>query len=429
MNRAELLLPAGNIEKMQYAIAYGADAVYLGIVDFSLRSMKSGNVITLENIKDAIDTAHNMGVKAYVTVNIFAQNNDIEKLPPLIEILSDAKPDGIIFGDPGFYSILKKKLPDIPLHVSTQANTLNYEAVKFWQDLGITRVILARELALREIEEIANKVPGMELEVLVHGSMCVAYSGRCLLSDYMTDNKRKSNQGGCVQPCRWKYHLVEEKRPGQYYEITEDEKGTYILNPKDQALIGHISDLINAGVCSFKVEGRTKSLYYASVVAKAYRQAIDAHYAGKSANTNELLYELSKVGNRGFTTGFLIDKPDSSHYDYNVSKGIAGATFLGTIIEQENSNTYKVLARNQFKLGDFIEWITPTQQISAEITNIINSKNEAVQVADTNDIIYLSLDEQYGKLENWHWGIIRSKEGRDGIQAEPDLCCGTRNGH
>ncbi|EKE02718.1 MAG: hypothetical protein ACD_20C00342G0002 [uncultured bacterium] len=427
MNKAELLLPAGNIEKMQYAIAYGADAVYLGIVDFSLRSMKSGNVITLDNIKEAIEIAHNAGKQAYVTLNIFAHNDDFKKLPPMLEVLADAKPDGIIFGDPGFYSVLKRELPDVPLHISTQANTLNYEAVKFWQDLGITRVILARELALKDIEEISNKVPGMELEVLVHGSMCVAYSGRCLISDYMTDNKRKSNQGGCVQPCRWKYSLVEEKRPGQYYEISEDDKGTYILNPKDMALIGQIPDLINAGVCSFKVEGRTKSLYYASVVAKAYRQAIDTHYAGKQVDANELLLELSKVGNRGFTTGFLLDRPDSSHYDYNTSKGIAGATFLGTIIERKNSNTYKIQARNQIKVGDNVEWITPSQLINAQITAITNSYNENVQVADTNDIIYLSLDEQYGKLDNWQWGIIRSKEEKNGIQAEANICCGACN--
>lgn len=426
MKRAELLLPAGNIEKMRYAIAYGADAVYLGIVDFSLRSMKSGNVITNANIKKAIDTAHNLGSKAYVTINIFAHNNDLEKLPPLLEVLSDAKPDGIIFGDPGFYPILKKEVPNIPLHISTQANTLNYQAVKFWQDLGITRVILARELALREIEEIANKVPGMELEVLVHGSLCVAYSGRCLLSDYMTNNTRKSNQGNCVQPCRWKYKLVEEKRPGQYYDLTEDEKGTYILNPKDSALIGHISDLINAGVCSFKIEGRTKSLYYASIVAKAYKQAINAHYEGKKINTEELLYELSKVGNRGFTTGFLLDKPDSDHYDYNTSKGIAGATFLGTIIDKENEK-YKVVARNQIKLGDNVEWITPNQQIPAKIDAITDSYGENVTVADTNDIIYLSLDEKYGKLDNWQWGIIRSKEEQNGHQTQANLYCGACN--
>ena len=195
--------------------------------------------------------------------------------------------------------------------------------MKFWQDLGISRVILARELSLKDISIISAKVPGMELEVLAHGSMCVAYSGRCLLSDYMTENTRKSNQGGCVQPCRWKYKLVEEKRPGQYFEFEEDEKGSYILNPKDLALIGYIPELIEAGVCSFKVEGRTKSMYYASVVAKAYREAIDAYYSGKEINIKNMMFELSKVGNRGFSTGFLLDKPDSEHYDYQTSKGTA----------------------------------------------------------------------------------------------------------
>lgn len=418
MKQVELLLPAGNIEKMQYAIAYGADAVYLGIVDFSLRGMKSGNIITPENIKEAINIAHNSGVKAYVTINIFAHNEDLEKLPPLLEILSDARPDGIIFGDSGFYPILRREVPDIPLHISTQANILNYEAVKFWKDLGIKRVILARELSLRQIEKISSKVPDIELEMFVHGSMCVAYSGRCLLSDYMTNNTRKSNQGNCVQPCRWKYKLVEEKRPGQYYDIFEDEKGTYILNPKDMALIGYIGDLINAGVTSFKVEGRTKSLYYAAVVAKAYRHAIDAFIAGRSINVKESLQELSNVGNRGFSTGFLVDKPDYNHYDYNTSKGTAGATFAGTVISYEGDNKYKIYARNQIKIGDNVEWITPTQQINSKILNIINVYNENVEVANTNDIVYLNLKET---LEHAQWAIIRQKENNNDISVETNL--------
>ena len=408
MKKAELLLPAGNIEKMQYAIAYGADAVYLGIVDFSLRSMKSGNVITLDNIKDAIHTAQGLGAKAYVTINIFARNKDIEKLPPLLEVLSDAKPDGIIFADAGFYPSLKKQVPDIPLHISTQANTLNYEAVKFWRDLGIERVILARELSLKEIEEISSKVPDVELEVLVHGSLCVAYSGRCLLSDYMTNNTRKANQGNCSQPCRWKYKLVEEKRPGQYYDINETEGGSYILNPKDLALIKYIPDLINAGVSSFKVEGRTKSLYYASMVAKTYKKAIDAYYSGKSIDIEELYLELFKVGNRDFTTGFVIDSPDNTHYNYETSKGKVGSTFLGVVTDKIEGNKYKILAKNKIKVGDNVEWVSPSHQTNTRISGIINSFGESVAVADTNDIIYITLDAESPEL--YPWGIIRSKE-------------------
>ncbi len=411
MSKAELLLPAGNIEKMQYAIAYGADAVYLGIVDFSLRSMKAGNVITLENIKEAIKTAHQMGAKAYVTVNIFANNDDIEKLPALLEVLQDEKPEGIIFGDPGFYSILKGKLPDIPLHISTQANTLNYSAVKFWQDLGISRVILGRELSLSEIETISAKVPDIELEVLVHGSLCVSYSGRCLLSDYFTSNKRKSNKGNCTQPCRWSYHLVEENRPGRYFEITEDEKGTYILNPKDLALIKYIPDLINAGVNSFKIEGRTKSLYYASVVAKTYKQAIDSYYKCATINADELFNELAKTNNRQFMTGFLADKPDFEHYNYNSSKGITGATFVGVIEEHINDNKYLVKLKNQLKKGSTVECITPNGRYETIIESIIMVKGEnEVNVANTNYQVYLDLNlPEYIKTEI-KWAILRYKE-------------------
>lgn len=426
MNNAELLLPAGNIEKLQYAVAYGADAVYLGIVDFSLRSMKSGNIITADNLKKAVDTAHSMGVKAYVTINIFAHNKDIKKLEEFLPVLQDANPDGIIFGDPGFYSVLKKGAPNIPLHISTQANTLNSEAVKFWRDLGISRVILARELELKDIAEISKNVPDVELEALVHGSLCVAYSGRCLLSDYMTGNKKKANQGNCAQPCRWKYNLVEEKRQGEYYEIVEDGNGTYILNPKDLALVNYIPQLIEAGVHSFKIEGRTKSLYYASVTAKAYKRAINAHFAGKELNTEELLKELSLVGNRGFTTGYLLGEPDVTHYNYSTSKGVAGATILATIKNKLESKKFEVLARNQIKLGDDIEFITPKEQISYKIAQIINEKNETVEKADTNENLVITLEGEQDITDNWNWGIIRRKENKNGI-LKTNLYCGTCN--
>lgn len=422
----ELLLPAGNIEKLEYAIAYGADAVYLGVVDFSLRSMKSGNIITTNNLKDAIDKAHSLGKKAYVTINIFAHNTDLKRLEEFLPILQDANPDGIIFADTGFYSILKKGVPNIPLHISTQANSLNYESVKFWRDLGISRVILARELHLKEIAEISKNVPDIELEVLIHGSMCVAFSGRCLLSDYMTANKRKSNQGNCVQPCRWKYSLVEEKRPGQYYEIEEDTHGSYILNPKDMALVNYIPELIEAGVHSFKIEGRTKSLYYASVTAKAYRRAIDAYFAGTKLNENELLEELSLVGNRGFTTGYLLEDPDTSHYDYTTSKGVAGATIIATILEKKDAYSFKVTAKNQIKTDDEVEFITPNQQIKYKIKEIINADNLSVSKADTNEKITLVLDGTQEITDDWHYGIIRRKENKNDI-LKTNLCSGTCN--
>jgi len=409
MKHAELLLPAGNIEKMQYAIAYGADAVYLGTADFSLRSPKTGNIITNENIKNSIETAHKMGASAYVTLNVFADNEIMEKLPPLMELLSEARPDGIIFADPGFYSLIKRYLPDVPMHISTQANVLNYESVKFWQDLGATRIILARELSLKEIEQIANKVPDIELEVLVHGSMCVAYSGRCLLSDYMTNNTRKSNQGACAQPCRWKYSLIESKRPGEEYEITEDKHGTYILNPKDLSLIEHIPDLINAGVCSFKIEGRTKSMYYAALVAKTYKKAINACYEGKSLDIDELYEELSNAGNRGFTKGFLLEKPDSSHYDYKASKSTLKSVFQAIMLEKVENNKFNIKAKNQIKIGEIVDFITPTFQKSTEILEIVNKFGEKVETANTNDEVCITLNIEKAP-EDWKWGIIRQTE-------------------
>lgn len=405
MKRAELLLPAGNIEKMKYAIAYGADAIYLGTADFSLRSPKSGNIITNENIKNAVQIAHESGAKAYVTLNVFANNEIMEKTPALLEILADAKPDGIIFADSGFYSSVRKYLPDIPIHISTQANVLNSEAVKFWRDLGASRIILARELSLKEIEQISREVPDIELEVLVHGSICVAYSGRCLLSDYMTNNTRKSNQGACAQPCRWNYSLIESQRPGQEFDITEDSHGTYIMNPKDLALIEYIPDLINAGVSSFKIEGRTKSMYYAALIAKTYKKAINAHYSGEKINIEELYSELFNAGNRGFTSGFLIEKPDTSHYDYNGNKSKLKSVFQALVLEKEDDK-FLIKTKNRIKLGENADLITPSREIPIRIVEITDKYGKNLEVANTNEELYVKTDAE-NLPEDWNTGIIR----------------------
>ena len=289
MQDLELLMPAGNLEKLEYAIKYGADAVYLGVVDFSLRAMRKGQLITLDNLKEAVDLAHKLGAKAYVTLNIFAFNNDIKLLEGCIEKFKDANPDAVIVSDFGIINLVKKYMPDTPLHISTQTNTLNYESVKFWQDFGATRVILARELPIADIAEIRRRVPDIELECFVHGSQCVSFSGRCLLSDYFTNGERKANHGNCSQPCRWSYKLVESTRPDQYYEINQDERGSHILSPKDLCLVEYLPELIDAGVNSFKVEGRTKSLYYVSAVAKAYRNAIDDCIKDRNADLHKYL--------------------------------------------------------------------------------------------------------------------------------------------
>lgn len=389
MKKTELLMPAGNKEKLEYAIRYGADAVYLGLVDFSLRSMRKGEIITAENLKSSIELAHELGAKAYLTLNIFAFNSDIKNLEESFEIISDAKPDAIIFSDFGIYNVIKKYMPNVELHVSTQTNILNYETVKFWQDLGATRAILARELSIPEIAEIKAKVPDMELEVFVHGAQCVSFSGRCLLSDYMTHGERKANHGGCAQACRWSYKLLEKTRPLEPFEINEDERGTHILSPKDLNLIEFIPQLVDAGVDSFKVEGRTKSLYYVSAVARAYREAIDRYCDSGRKDFSDLYDELRKVGNRGYTQGFYVGKPDSDGYSYDISKGLAGADFLCEFWDKKEDK-YLVKIKNKLLLGDEIEIITPKEKFVTKVTSITSKDGDSLDVANTNDELYLS---------------------------------------
>lgn len=388
MNRVELLLPAGNIEKLDYAINYGADAVYLGMVDFSLRSMRKGEIITAENLKNAVDLAHSYGKKVHITLNIYAFNEDIDNLYKTLDIIKEAKPDALIVSDFGILNVIKRELPEIALHISTQTNTLNYEAVKYWRDFGAKRVILARELSIVQIRTIREKVPDIELECFVHGSQCVSFSGRCLLSDYMTDGERQANHGGCAQPCRWSYKLLEETRPGEYFEIEQNDRGTHILSPKDLALINYIPQLIEAGVDSFKIEGRTKSLYYVSAVAKTYRKAIDNYYSG--IQDDSLFDELLKVGNRGYTTGFYLNKPDGSGYSYDISKGLAGADFLFEVKDKKD-NLLHVKIKNKINTGDEIEMISPDEMFKTKILKIYNFDMEEQEVGNTNDDIYVEL--------------------------------------
>ena len=386
MNRVELLLPAGNIEKLDYAINYGADAVYLGMVDFSLRSMRKGEIITAENLKNAVDLAHSYGKKVHMTLNIYAFNEDIDNLYKTLDIIKEAKPDALIVSDFGILNVIKRELPEIALHISTQTNTLNYEAVKYWRDFGAKRVILARELSIEQIRTIREKVPDIELESFVHGSQCVSFSGRCLLSDYMTNGERQANHGGCAQPCRWSYKLLEETRPGEYFEIEQNDRGTHILSPKDLALINYIPQLIEAGVDSFKIEGRTKSLYYVSAVAKTYRKAIDNYYSG--IQDDSLFDELLKVGNRGYTTGFYLNKPDGNGYSYDISKGLAGADFLFEVRDKKD-NLLQVKIKNKIKTGDEIEMISPDEMFKTKILKIYNFDMEEQEVGNTNDDVYV----------------------------------------
>ena len=404
-------MPAGNIEKMKYAYAYGADACYLGLVDYSLRTMRKGELITRQNLKSAIDTARALNKKAYLTLNIFAYDNDIESLENSIDVIKNANPHAIILSDFGVYRTVRKYLPDIDLHISTQTNILNTEAVKFWRDMGATRVILARELSLKQIEAIKKAVPDIEVEIFVHGSQCMSYSGRCLLSDYMTKGERKANHGGCAQPCRWSYKLLEETRPGEYYEIVQDERGSHILSPKDLCLVRYIKELQNIGVDSFKVEGRTKSLYYVSAVTKAYRAVMDGKLDSKEA-----FCELKKVGNRGFTEGFFMGDNNSSSYSYEISKGLAGADFLCIFLEKKD-NLFKVVIKNKMLLGDEFEIITPDYCARAKVISITNKDGEKTDVANTNDEVWMEL-EAHGDWQNeWQWALGRTLGIKNEIEA------------
>ena len=393
MQDVELLMPAGNMEKLEYAVRYGADAVYLGVVDFSLRAMRKGSIITLDNLNHAVELAHKLGAKAYVTLNIFAFNEDIKLLEGCIKKFKEAKPDAVIVSDFGIFNLVRKKMPNTAIHVSTQTNTLNYESVKFWKDLGATRVILARELPIKDIAEIRRHVPDIELESFIHGSQCVSFSGRCLLSDYFTDGERKANHGNCSQPCRWSYKLVEETRPGQYYEIHQDERGSHILSPKDLCLVEYLPQLIEAGIDSLKVEGRTKSLYYVSAVAKTYRQAIDECLNNPSADLHKYFIELQKVGNRGYTTGFALgeNKPDS--YSYDISKGLAGADFLCEFKGEEKDGAYLVKIKNKININDEVEIITPSEQFTSKIIEIKNEEGEEKPLGNTNDDVWIKFSQ------------------------------------
>ena len=414
MRDVELLMPAGNLEKLEYAIRYGADAVYLGVVDFSLRAMRKGSLITMENLKQAVGLAHSLGAKAYVTINIFAFNNDIKQLEASLDRFKDANPDAFIISDYGIFNMIRKNIPNIPVHISTQTNTLNYESVKFWRDLGATRVILARELAISDIAEIRRQVPDIELESFVHGAQCVSFSGRCLLSDYFSKGERKANHGNCSQPCRWSYKLVEETRPNEYLEINQDDRGSHILSPKDLCLVKQLPQMIDAGIDSFKVEGRTKSLYYVSAVAKTYRQAIDEVLNNPDADMEKYFLELQKVGNRGYTTGFALGDNNGDSYSYDISKGLAGADFLcefktGHCEERSDvaipSDYHLVKIKNKMLVNDEVEIITPKEQFKAVVEGFKTLDGEDVELGNTNDDIYIKFSKS---PEDYKYALVRT---------------------
>ncbi|MHB1421511.1 MAG: peptidase U32 family protein [Bacillota bacterium] len=352
----ELLAPAGNLEKLQAAVLYGADAVYLGGKAYSLRALADN--FSLEEMRTGVDFAHAHGVKVYVAVNIFPRNEDLVGLPGYLEAVADAGVDALIAADPGVIMLARKTVPSLPVHLSTQSNNLNWASASFWEQVGVKRIVLARELSLDEIGEIHRSVTA-ELEVFVHGAMCISYSGRCLISNYLSG--RDANRGECTHPCRWQYYLMEEKRPGEYFPVEEDERGSYILNSRDLCMIEYIPALISAGVHSFKIEGRMKSLHYVATVVRAYRQAIDA-YAADPENficRPEWLAELSKASNRDYTTGFFLHPPGPNDHHY-LPAGGQDYEFSGVIREYNPQTGIAVVEqRNRMLLGDILEFIGP----------------------------------------------------------------------
>ncbi len=406
--KPELLLPGGNVEKIDYAIKYGADAVYFGLEDYSLRQMRKGEIITIDNLSSVIDLIHKNQKKGYVTLNIFAFDEDINKLEADIEKIAQCQPDAFIISDVGILNIVKKYTNNIDLHISTQTNTLNSEACKFYRDLGASRVILARELSLKQVENIRTNVPDIELEMFIHGAQCMSFSGRCLLSDFMTQGERRANHGECAQPCRWSYKLLEETRPNEYYEIVQDNRGSHILSTKDLALIDYIKNIIDLNIDSLKIEGRTKSLYYVSSIARVYRCAIDRCLNQNKIELNmDLKEELAKIGNRGYTTGFVITEDKTANgYSYNISKGLAGADFLFEILDI-NDNKVQVKIKNKVILNQEFELILPDKNINLKVTGITGEKNEVLNIANTNDVVWFEFDKNI-KHENIKYALGRT---------------------
>lgn len=380
MKKVELLAPAGNLEKLKMAIHYGADAVYLAGKTFGLRA-GAGN-FTYEEMKEGLAFAHARQAKVYVTVNIFAHNRDLAELPDYLRKLEELGVDALIFSDPAVLQIAQEIGIGLELHISTQANTTNWASAKYWEKQGVQRVILARELSLEEITEIKEHT-NAELEMFVHGAMCISYSGRCLLSNYMVN--RDANQGDCAQPCRWKYALVEEKRPGVYYPIEEDERGAYIFNSHDLCLIEYLPEIIKAGIVSLKIEGRMKSIYYVATIIRAYRKALDAYYKDPdNYKFNPQWYEeTTKVSHRDYTTGFLFDKPGTADHNYETSSYKRYYSFIGLVLDYDEETGWATIEqRNNFKVGDTLEFIGPdTEMFAQELQEMKDEEGASITAA------------------------------------------------
>ena len=381
MGRIELLAPAGDLEKLIIAVLYGANAVYFGGESFSLRA-GAGN-FTLEQMKEGVDFAHKNGAKAYLALNIFPHEEDLPRIKDTLDKLREIDIDAYIISDPGVLSLVKEMDPDKEIHLSTQANVTNHQSAHFWYQQGVNRVVLARELTLGEISSIRKNVPReLQLEGFVHGAMCISYSGRCLLSNFMI--QRDANRGACAHPCRWKYALVEEKRPGEYYPVEEDGRGTYILNSRDLNMISHIPELVEAGVSSFKIEGRMKSIFYVATVVGAYRKAIDAYERNPKGYVFDpkWMTEVSKASHREFTTGFYFNQPTHLDQNYQTSAYTRNYTFVGLVQDCDPNGLAWVEQRNKMKVGDSVEIMSPYRaSFSQKIEEMWNEGGERIEEA------------------------------------------------
>ncbi|MDO4619880.1 MAG: U32 family peptidase [Lachnospiraceae bacterium] len=382
MTKPELLMPAGSLPVLKTAVLYGADAVYIGGETMSLRA-KARN-FTKEEMREGIEFAHQHGRKVYVTANIFAHNGDLPQAEAYFAELKELKPGAILVADPGMFSLAQRICPEIDLHISTQANSTNYETCRFWHRLGATRIVTARELSMAEIGDLRKHIPEeLELEVFVHGAMCISYSGRCLLSSYLAG--RDANRGACTHPCRWQYAVMEETRPGEYMPIEENERGTYIFNSRDLCMIEHIPDLVNAGINSLKIEGRMKTALYVATAARAYRMAIDDYFEDPALYEKKKETYLEMVSDctfRRFTTGFFYGRPDQNDQIYDSNTYIRNAVYIGSVQGHDEAGRIVIEQKNKFCVGDKIEIMKPDgRDIEVSVLGIYDDEGNAQESA------------------------------------------------
>ncbi len=393
MKKPELLVPAGSLEVLKTAVLYGADAVYIGGEAFGLRA-KAKN-FSFDEMREGIKIAHAHGVKVYVTANIFAHNYDLDEAAVYFKELGEVGPDAVLISDPGMFLLAKKNCPNLEIHISTQANNTNYLTYRFWWEMGAKRVVSARELSLAEIKEIRKNIPEeMEIESFIHGAMCISYSGRCLLSNYFTG--RDANRGECTHPCRWKYAVMEEQRPGVYLPVEENERGTYIFNSKDLCMIEHIPELVDAGIDSLKIEGRMKTALYVATVARTYRKAIDDYFESEEeykANMEWYHSEIRKCTYREFSTGFYFGKPTFENQIYDANTYVSEAVYLGQVEEIDQRGFALIEQKNKFCKGDTIEIMKPNgENQTTDVVEIFDSEgNERESAPHPQEKLYLNL--------------------------------------